>query len=272
MGDRASHLWYNRGVRDAAAGVCPGGDAWNIFGGCFHAPCYPIAPMSASKPPRAFPLDPASVARLIAREQFAVVRPALSWPEDDWRVARYRASPDGRCLTAILTRTPGGPGGNGHRGECPVACPYGVVGDRLWVREPFALGADVRTVFYKADDPARDAPWYPASSMPRWACRLLLTITGLTLTRRAQASAADAVAEGYATVALLRAAWDDKFAARGYAWDHNPWVWRLTVRPDVVDRNALSRAEEALFGAMTPEDRERFRQIQAIRKQLEGRD
>ncbi|WP_312329653.1 hypothetical protein [Atlantibacter hermannii] len=108
-------------------------------------------------------------------------------------------------------------------------CPFGEVGDRIWVRETWA---DVNhdgcpAVAYKADGEVRDiheddgdeidpnlekywfANWYPdlisgtegkwtpSIHMPRWASRILLEITDVRVERLASISQEDAAKEGY---------------------------------------------------------------------------
>ena len=100
-------------------------------------------------------------------------------------------------------------------------CPYGDVGDQLWVRETFhndnrdterarAEHEDVMSVspiFYKADtllsnsniDPLpKDAGWIwkPSIYMPRWASRIQLEVTGVRVERVQDISEDDAIAEG----------------------------------------------------------------------------
>jgi len=84
-----------------------------------------------------------------------------------------------------------------------VPCPYGVPGDRLWVRE--AWGASARKpsegdrIWYRADN---DRPtwagdrWRPSIHMPRWASRILLEVTDVRVERVQEISEGDAVAEG----------------------------------------------------------------------------
>jgi hypothetical protein len=99
-------------------------------------------------------------------------------------------------------------------------CPYGKVGDQLWVRETFqpifAEGVtDWADVDYKTGEGY--APIYPATDkiaefvgfdgdittrctpsiyMPRWASRIQLEITGVRVERLNDCSEADAMAEG----------------------------------------------------------------------------
>ena len=95
------------------------------------------------------------------------------------------------------------------RGAKPVVCssgflcPYGVPGDRLWVRETF-----YRTCFtessrgpgscvYRADGAAcGERGWSSSIHMPRWASRLTLEIKDVRVERLQAISEADAIAEG----------------------------------------------------------------------------
>lgn len=101
------------------------------------------------------------------------------------------------------------------------ACPYGAVGDRLWVRETwsedFANYYPNDRVWYAADDDRRldievvkgvrgifspesnvHVPfrWHPSIYMPRWASCITLEITGVRVERLQDISESDAVAEG----------------------------------------------------------------------------
>lgn len=95
-----------------------------------------------------------------------------------------------------------------------LRCPYGVPGNRLWVREAW------RTVREADDTAPRDMDaayrlWYEADAhadhhahqlgygklrpgmfMPRWASRITLQVTGLRVERLADITEADARAEG----------------------------------------------------------------------------
>jgi hypothetical protein len=136
----------------------------------------------------------------------------------------------------------------------PIACPYGQPGDRLWVRETFALSVvdpdggspqdepDNWDVFYRADPEQPGggwtdaegneiaAPWKPSIHMPRWACRILLEITRVRVERLQDISYEDARAEGvdlavWAGIAIngYKALWESINGAG--SWDANPWVW-----------------------------------------------
>lgn len=129
-------------------------------------------------------------------------------------------------------------------------CPYGVPGDRLWVREthyiyygPHApwpdlphVASDLGIAYYR-EGFDRSAPrWRPSIHMPRWASRLTLLVTDVRVERVQDISTMDAKAEGVqlgTTPADMRPyykmafqdLWDSIYAKRGYGWDVNPLCW-----------------------------------------------
>lgn len=146
-------------------------------------------------------------------------------------------------------------------------CPYGRIGDRLWVRESlychygsvWKYAADdagmtmngeppfMRDAFIEWDDARKESGRnsVPSIHMPRWASRITLEITEIRVQRLQEISEKDAIAEGL---------WASGFAAGvchphgqencrrcGYAslweringkgsWDANAYVWALTFR------------------------------------------
>jgi len=105
----------------------------------------------------------------------------------------------------------------------PYPCPYGAPGERLWVRETFAIGgAKGDPPAYRADMSAddlaeerevrrlapglskeyRNARWRPSIHMPRWASRITLEVTGVRVERLHEISYEDACAEGCAIPSL----------------------------------------------------------------------
>lgn len=144
--------------------------------------------------------------------------------------------------------------------ETPIRCPYGVPGDRLWVRENFCLGRDMTDTPIMATEPNMgefiamhpDAPegskswclqWKnkPSIHMPRWASRITLEITGVRVERLQEITEADAVAEGiempdggkdspgwWSYVKEYEFLWN-RINGEG-SWDDNPFVWVLEFR------------------------------------------
>lgn len=129
-------------------------------------------------------------------------------------------------------------------------CPYGRPGDRLWVRETlrqhgnfgFPLGPceQVRSVqgriwSYAADNVADHTGTRVSIHMPRWACRLVLEVTGVRVERLQEISGYDVIAEGCergaqfdpngkTAVEKYRALWDSINGKRA-PWSSDPWVW-----------------------------------------------
>jgi hypothetical protein len=98
-----------------------------------------------------------------------------------------------------------------------VRCPYGVEGDRLWIRENFRLPAQFNghraanvkenvKIHYAADgEPSGDgAPFgilRPAIHLPRVRCRVLVQITSVRIERLGDIANPCAIEEGIAQVA-----------------------------------------------------------------------
>jgi len=132
-----------------------------------------------------------------------------------------------------------------------IRVPYGVPGDRLWVRETWQVfehedvaidelrrryrdGQLAGELVYKADDPNEAVErWRSGLHLPREFSRITLGVTGVRVERLQEISEADCAAEGIATefhgmpVGGLRweyaAIWD-RINGAG-SWDANPWVW-----------------------------------------------
>jgi hypothetical protein len=87
-------------------------------------------------------------------------------------------------------------------------CPYGKVGDILWVRETFLFYSDENTndaILYKAEPHAQEfshglfegkPKWKPSIFMPKEACRIWLEITNIKVERLQDISPHNACEEG----------------------------------------------------------------------------
>lgn len=146
-----------------------------------------------------------------------------------------------------------------------LSCPYGQPGDRLWVRETWALENppdDGELLIWQADRSAAWRPllgerfhlspnyqpnrWRPAINMPRWASRLTLEVVSVRVERLQDISEADARAEGVepkrgaggavistgpvhlSHVVGFRELWCSINGPE--SWDANPWVWVVEFR------------------------------------------
>ncbi|WP_337047076.1 hypothetical protein [Serratia liquefaciens] len=132
-------------------------------------------------------------------------------------------------------------------------CPFGQVGDLLWVRETWAeAGASAPDLtLYRANYPAHvpasyenvpaaeEIRWRPSIHMPRWASRILLEITAVRVERLNSISEGDAKAEGYPVGREVDGGAHDPWLWFRELWDGiypdnsfkvNPWVWVIEFK------------------------------------------
>jgi len=109
--------------------------------------------------------------------------------------------------------------------------------------------------YFSAPDPYAMWKKRPSIHMPLWAVRSWLRVTGVTVRRVQEMTAADAVgwqvppaedcqrndgcdgmpcAECHIPVKQAVAIWDANYAKRGLGWDKNPWCFVTTV--EMADR------------------------------------
>jgi hypothetical protein len=139
-------------------------------------------------------------------------------------------------------------------------CPFGAVGDRLWVRETFSVVP--RTAYAASEgvqqvirpDDNHDAAifrsgwehssvgirWRPSIHMPRWASRITLEITGVRVERLTALSDDDARNEGcpaqlphnpedqHQARTWFRGLWSEIYGEE--SWQANPWVWVIEFK------------------------------------------
>jgi hypothetical protein len=112
-------------------------------------------------------------------------------------------------------------------------CPFGQIGDKLYVKEEHYINPSDGAIAYRADGEMPhhmvDDRWLCATRMSRYASRLTLEITRLRVERLRQVTHTDISAEG--TIPLVgnymgsyREEWD-KNHRKGQKWSDNPWVW-----------------------------------------------
>lgn len=125
---------------------------------------------------------------------------------DDWQFDRWQRYPDG-SVRAVFDHIP-----TGEPNAIGLRCPYGVPGDRLWVKENYAFGRgydgvpprDVapdpyQRIAYAAEGPFPDwaGKLRPSIFMPRWASRLTLENTDVRAERIQDVTEEDVIAEGF---------------------------------------------------------------------------
>lgn len=152
-------------------------------------------------------------------------------------------------------------------------CPYGKVGDRLWVRETWAIiGTFPLIIRYKANGDdyffskhpksiqqfKHGSSWRPSIFMPRWVSRITLEITDIRVERVQDIKPEDCEEEGIwgetkaspvrglpyeiyhcqgftytQPIEAFQELWDSINEKRGYGWDINPWVWVINFKKEL---------------------------------------
>ncbi len=142
----------------------------------------------------------------------------------------------------------------------PYQCPFGQLGDRLWIRETWGIdkeyeytltmpeydgGQNPAHILYKVNDPHPETfKWRPAIHLPHWASRIILEIVNIRVERIQDITEADAIAEGVSAVNAGQDAngpikthrtgfvylWNKLNAKKGYGWEVNPFVWVIEFK------------------------------------------
>lgn len=129
----------------------------------------------------------------------------------------------------------------------PVICPYGEVGDLLWVKETWAPA--LGEIAYKADytkdvlsEERNKGVWHPSIHMPKTAARLWLEITDIKAQRLQTITEQDAFEEGCGVTKIFGfseighsnhregffAKWIAIYGLESY--HENPWIWALKFK------------------------------------------
>jgi hypothetical protein len=151
-----------------------------------------------------------------------------------------------------------------------IPSPYGKVGDRIWVKEtwrtigdaPLSQCIDSGDVSYRADADDVDYglfKWRPSIFMFRWASRITLEITNVSVERVQDISEEDAIAEGIYKMSSgywsggvhpvkgtpkhlptakegFQDLWDS-INGKKFPWDSNPWVWVIQFKISEVKKH-----------------------------------
>lgn len=134
-------------------------------------------------------------------------------------------------------------------------CPYGKIGDGLWVRETVA--PLTKGYAYRADDgiipEAKIWKWKPSIFMPKDACRLFLEVTEIKVERLQDISEEDSMLEGVEYIQSSLPTWKDYLRPKNLymsayssfkslwisineeeSWNENPWVWVIKFK--IIDK------------------------------------
>jgi hypothetical protein len=142
-------------------------------------------------------------------------------------------------------------------------CPYGQMGDILWVRETFRIinhSGTASKYFYKADACETDLndkkiKWKPSIFMPKEACRIKLKIIDIRVERIQDISEKDSKSEGvllhergkhwlnyidqsYKMTQFIYNLYSAKESYKSLwtlingrdSWNNNPWVWVIEFK------------------------------------------
>lgn len=146
-----------------------------------------------------------------------------------------------------------------HTGMNPVlgaiSCPFGAVGDRIWVRETWNKYGGLLT--YRADHDWIDdmrketvctAKWVPSIHMPRWASRILLEITDVRVERLNAISEEDAIAEGMQGVICPCCKGDSEYSTSQYDAETLAVVDEIPCRACESNRSRFFTLWDSIYG------------------------
>ncbi len=133
-------------------------------------------------------------------------------------------------------------------------CPYGEVGNLLWVRETFIKSEYATDLYYYKTDKGVSGKWKPSIHMPKSAARIWLEITNVRCERLNEISEQDAISEGieqtedkafgkvwanygklykdalfyYNPIHSFASLWENINGE--VSWRLNPWVWVIEFK------------------------------------------
>ena len=110
-----------------------------------------------------------------------------------------------------------------------VNCPFGKIGDLLWVRQNWT----------RPDGTKGSARYMPKANAQLW-----LRIRGIEILVLGSMTEQDAIAEGYDTLEEYKAEWNRINAKRGYPWQDDLPVWVLTFKIDASHCKKVRKQSE----------------------------
>lgn len=174
-------------------------------------------------------------------DQFGLLRITDSTKRSD--IGKYHWAESNACGTHVRSML--------------FSCPFGAVGDRIWVRETFASGLSTKsTLAYRATHKREDLEdgfydtikWTPSIHMPRWASRITLEITDVRVERLQDITDVESMREGIQNLTTcshgdfgipgavtaqnprraFQLLWESIYG-KG-SWQANPWVWVIEFK------------------------------------------
>ena len=185
----------------------------------------------------------------------------------------YYGCPTGDCPHSLQEQC------NNYMNEIIGECPYGKIGDLLWVREScyiyghwhtyidwksdgkerrkFIEHPDKKSMYVEQEpisQPPKDGLLgyikRPSIFMPRWASRITLEIIDIRVERLRDISRGDCISEGcpfpniakkYNPVKWFSDLW--KSINGKDSWDANPWVWVIEFKPHLMNVDNYTQDE-----------------------------
>ena len=145
-------------------------------------------------------------------------------------------------------------------GDFMSYCPFGKIGDHLWLRETHLLSTRNRwpdlphkasipggpgelpefVSYYKAsfDRSTADILWRPSIHMPKWASRVSLEIVSVRAERLQDITVEDALKEGIDHHPMncprmeFAQLWNSINKKPGLCWEDNPYIWAIDFKPE----------------------------------------
>ncbi|WP_338804461.1 morphogenetic protein [Xenorhabdus griffiniae] len=186
--------------------------------------------------------------RVVPNWQLPKYTPNIEECEFDWSAIAQRDRRYGFCVFGETEES------CAAELEKSRVCPYGQVGDRMWVRETWSRtnpNGNNGVYFYRADERfpecigghsyVGDELWKPSIHMPRFASRITLEIMDVRIEKLQDISEEDAIAEGcwygkgdntidWAVLPEnhFPTLWASIYGEEN--WKANPWVWVVEFR------------------------------------------
>lgn len=133
-------------------------------------------------------------------------------------------------------------------------CPFGAVGDRIWVRETFSPVPDheepagCSAILYAADGNGPYGKWVPSIHMPRWASRLTLEITGVRVEQLDKISEEDSIAEGMQGLICPSCKGDPDYSTTQYDTDTLAAVDEIPCQSCESNRSKFFALWDSIYG------------------------
>jgi len=127
-------------------------------------------------------------------------------------------------------------------------CPFGKVGDLLWVRETFIDEADGGLIYRAGGVKSSSEKWTPSIHMPKGLSRITLEVTDIKVERISDITTDDLIKEGFGGLLGGLRYHDLLLGMYGHARLHkNPHVWVIEFKVHMCNFSDFKEHPEAEF-------------------------